>query len=221
MSREKSITLAKGFQLKGGVDSSLGLVIQYLQQIPENRIEVGKQTLTTRFLPFVLDKNDPNYLSIALTCATACESWARAIREYSGLPPGSIYSEVSGVQSYPLVSPAPLVKEISSSVEANELSTIKPDQEASSSIETNELSAIEPEENELDKFKQGLQNIVDHASGADEARKKLVQMQPKQEEDWTEEQWDLWDEYCNEQEVIIHKRQFGELSEQLRGGSKK
>ncbi len=218
MSREKSITLAKGFQLKGGVDSSLGLVIQYLQQIPENRIEVGKQTLTTRFLPFVLDKNDPNYLSIALTCATACESWARAIREYSGLPPGSIYSEVSGVQ-YPLVSPAPLVKEISSSVEANELSTIKPDQEAS--IETNELSAIEPEENELDKFKQELQEIVARASGADEARKKLVQMQPEEEEDWTEDQWDLWDEYCNEQEDIIHKRLFGELSEQLRGGSKK
>ena len=217
MSREKSITLAKGFQLKGGVDSSLGLVIQYLQQIPENRIEVGKQTLTTRFLPFVLDKNDPNYLSIALTCATACESWARAIREYSGLPPASIYSEVSGVQSYPLVSPVPLVKE--ASIEANELSTIKPDKEAS--IETNELPTIEPEENELDKFEQELKEIVDNASGADEARKKLVQMQPKQEEDWTEEQWDLWDEYTTKQEDIIHKQLFGELSEQLRGGSKK
>ena len=196
MSREKSITLAKGFQLKGGVDSSLGLVIQYLQQIPENRIEVGKQTLTTRFLPFVLDKNDPNYLSIALTCATACESWAKAIREYSGLPPGSIYSEVSGVQSYPLVSP---LKE-------------------ASSLETNELSEIEPEENELDKFKQKLQEIVDNASNVNEARKKLVQIQPEEEEDWTEEQWDLWDEYCNKQEDIIHQQLYGELSEQLRGG---
>ncbi len=199
MSREKSITLAKGFQLKGGVDSSLGLVIQYLQQIPENRIEVGKQTLTTRFLPFVLDKNDPNYLSIALTCATACESWAKAIREYSGLPPGSIYSEVSGVQSYPLVSP---LKE-------------------ASSLETNELSEIEPEENELDKFKQKLQEIVDNASNVNEARKKLVQIQPEEEEDWTEEQWDLWDEYCNKQEDIIHQQLYGELSEQLRGGSQK
>ena len=199
MSREKSITLAKGFQLKGGVDTSLGLVIQYLQQIPENRIEVAKQTLTTRFLPFVLDKNDPNYLSIALTCATACESWAKAIREYSGLPPASIYSEVSGVHSYPLVSP---LKE-------------------ASSLETNELSEIEPEENELDKFKQKLQEIVDNASNVNEARKKLVQIQPEEEEDWTEEQWDLWDEYCNKQEDIIHQQLYGELSEQLRGGSKK
>ena len=85
----------------------------------------------------------------------------------------------------------------------------------------NELSAIEPEVNELDKFKQKLQEIVDNASNVNEARKKLVQIQPEEEEDWTEEQWDLWDEYCNKQEDIIHQQLFGELSEQLRGGSKK
>ena len=196
MVKEKSLTVSEGLVLRGTLNTPLWKVIAYMQALPYNQTELARDTLISRYLPFVLDKNDPNYLSIAWTCATACESWARAIREYSGLPPGSIYSEVSGVQSYPLVSP---LKE-------------------ASSIETNELSAIEPEENELDKFKQELQEIVARASGADEARKKLVQMQPEEEEDWTEDQWDLWDEYCNEQEDIIHKRLFGELSEQLRGG---
>ena len=217
MVKEKSLTVSEGLVLRGTLNTPLWKVIAYMQALPYNQTELARDTLISRYLPFVLDKNDPNYLSIALTCATACESWARAIREYSGLPPASIYSEVSGVQSYPLVSPVPLVKE--ASIEANELSTIKPDKEAS--IETNELPTIEPEENELDKFEQELKEIVDNASGADEARKKLVQMQPKQEEDWTEEQWDLWDEYTTKQEDIIHKQLFGELSEQLRGGSKK
>ncbi len=199
MVKEKSLTVSEGLVLRGTLNTPLWKVIAYMQALPYNQTELARDTLISRYLPFVLDKNDPNYLSIAWTCATACESWARAIREYSGLPPGSIYSEVSGVQSYPLVSP---LKE-------------------ASSLETNELSEIEPEENELDKFKQKLQEIVDNASNVNEARKKLVQMQPEEEEDWTEDQWDLWDEYCNEQEDIIHKQLFGELSEQLRGGSKK
>ena len=216
MKKLKTLTVSKDIELKATVGTPLGRVIAYMQSLPYSQTELARETLMSRYLPFVIDKTDENHIHIVLTCALECESWARAIREYYGLPPASIYSEVSGVQSYPLVSPAPLVKEISSSVEANELSTIKPDQEAS--IETSELSAIEPEENELDKFKQELQEIVARASGADEARKKLVQMQPEEEEDWTEDQWDLWDEYCNEQEDIIHKRLFGELSEQLRGG---
>ena len=196
MVKEKSLTVSEGLVLRGTLNTPLWKVIAYMQALPYNQTELARDTLISRYLPFVLDKNDPNYLSIAWTCATACESWARAIREYSGLPPGSIYSEGSGVQSYPLVSP---LKE-------------------ASSIETNELSAIEPEENELDKFKQKLQEIVDNASNVNEARKKLVQIQPEEEEDWTEEQGDLWDEYCNKQEDIIHQQLYGELSEQLRGG---
>ncbi len=43
------------------------------------------QTLSARFLPFVMDRNDPNFEAIAIQCAEQCLSWARAIQQYASL----------------------------------------------------------------------------------------------------------------------------------------
>ena len=45
--------------------------------------ELASTTLQARFLPFVLDKNDPNFREIAIRCANECEAMGRAIREYA------------------------------------------------------------------------------------------------------------------------------------------
>ncbi|MGB5709577.1 MAG: hypothetical protein WBM44_01515 [Waterburya sp.] len=53
-------------------------------------------TLQSRFLPFVMAKDEPEFRSVAIRCATECEAWARAIREYAEL--GGIPARASMVR---------------------------------------------------------------------------------------------------------------------------
>ncbi len=36
-------------------------------------------------MPFVMDKNDPQFEAVAIQCAEQCLSWARAIQQYASL----------------------------------------------------------------------------------------------------------------------------------------
>ncbi len=194
--KQKRLTVGEGFELRSLSTSPLGQVINYLQTIPLNNSEMARNTLVSRFLPFTLDSSHPEYRSLALACAIECESWGRAIREYCGLPSAS-----TGVHSYPLVSsvtPAPSVSSTSL-------------MEESHSVVANQLPVIESDEDLLNKFKQELQAIVDSADGAYEAREKLRKLEPQQESDWTEEQWDLWEEYSSQQRSIVNRQMFGDL----------
>ena len=201
--RTEKLSIAKGLEIKASSTSSLGQIISYLHKMPSHNSELARVTLISRYLPFVLDPSDPHYRSRVLACAIECESWGRAIREYCGLPSAS-----TGVHSYPLVSsvtpvtPTPLIEE-------------------SNSVATNQLPVIESDEDLLNKFKQELQEIVDSASGAKEALEKLVELQPKQEEDWTEKQWDLWDEYSNKQQSIMYGQMFGDLGKTQKPATEK
>jgi hypothetical protein len=57
-----------------------------MQTLPINNQELVVQTLQMRFFSFTLDREDPNLVNFAIQCANECEAWARAIREYAGLP---------------------------------------------------------------------------------------------------------------------------------------
>ncbi|MDJ0903589.1 MAG: hypothetical protein QNJ55_32825 [Xenococcus sp. MO_188.B8] len=192
--KQKRLMVGEGLELRSNSTTPLGQVINYLQTIPLNNSEMARNTLISRFLPFTLDSSHPEYRSLALACAIECESWGRAIREYCGLPSAS-----TGVHSYPLVSS---VTPVSSTPVMGE----------SNSVVANQLPVIESDEDLLNKFKKELQGIVDSADGAYEAREKLRKMQPLQESDWTEDQWDLWDEYSSQQRSIIHRQMFGDLA---------
>ncbi len=75
----------KHIKLRANPDSGLGKCISYLQENPFNQQMLAAQTLEARFLPFVMDKNDPQFHGIAIQCAEQCLSWARAIQQYASL----------------------------------------------------------------------------------------------------------------------------------------
>ncbi len=64
-----------------------------------------------------------------------------------------------------------------------------------------------------------LQETVDSSSNVWEAQDKLAAMEPEDEEDWTEAQWELWNEYTTQQEKILDKQLLGDLAEQLKSSS--
>ena len=75
----------KHLKLRAASSSGLGRVITHLQQGSFNQQELASTTLQSRFLPFVMDRSEPEFRSVAIRCATECEAWARAIREYADL----------------------------------------------------------------------------------------------------------------------------------------
>ena len=75
----------KHLKLRANPDSGLGRCIAYLQEHPSPQQMLAAQTLEARFLPFVMDKNDPQFEAVAIQCAEQCLSWARAIQQYASL----------------------------------------------------------------------------------------------------------------------------------------
>lgn len=75
----------KHLKLRATPDSALGQVITHLQKGPVNQQELAAATLLARFLPFAMNKDDPQWRETAIRCATDCEAWVKAIREYAEL----------------------------------------------------------------------------------------------------------------------------------------
>lgn len=75
----------KHLKLRATPDSALGRVITHLQKGPVNQQELAAATLLARFLPFAIDRNDPQFREMAIRCANECEAWGRIIREYAEL----------------------------------------------------------------------------------------------------------------------------------------
>ena len=192
MAKEKRLTISEGLEVRGTANSDLGLVISYLQRSSMNKLSAARASLVSRFLPFALDQSDPDYRATALRCANECESWARAIREFSGLPSAS-----AGVHYAPLVTsvtPAPGISD-------------------SEAVGANELPVIDSDEVLLNSFEQKLREVVERASGAQEALDNLVKLEPQRESDWTEEQWDLWDKFSNQQQSLADGQVLGDLAQ--------
>ena len=75
----------KHLKLRAASTSGLGRVLAHLQLGPTNQQDLASITLQSRFLPFAMDRSEPEFRSVAIRCATDCEAWARAIREYAEL----------------------------------------------------------------------------------------------------------------------------------------
>ena len=75
----------KHLKLRAASTSGLGRVLTHLQLGPTKVHDLASITLQGRFLPFAMDRNEPEFRSVAIRCATECEAWARAIREYAEL----------------------------------------------------------------------------------------------------------------------------------------
>ncbi len=81
---EKAVS-DKHLKLRANPASRLGLTISYLQALDTDTTRIAGSTLESRFLPFTLDRHDPNWVGIAIQCAAECEAWAKAIRDYLAL----------------------------------------------------------------------------------------------------------------------------------------
>ena len=75
----------KHLKLRAASTSGLGRVLAHLQLGPTNQQDLASITLQSRFLPFAMDRSEPEFRSVAIRCANECEAWARAIREYAEL----------------------------------------------------------------------------------------------------------------------------------------
>ena len=188
MAKEKRLKIREGFELRCSVNSPLGEVISYLQKMPLNNLEMARGTLITRYLPFTLDLSKLEHRTTALACAIECESWGRAIREYCALPSASLSNPV----------PIPLAS-----------LSIPPSEENRSSLETEQVSESR-EEDELAKFRQMLQKIVNRSPSARDAKDRLIKLQPDNDESWSEAQWELWSELTAEQEAKVQKQLLGD-----------
>lgn len=87
---EKNKPHQKCLTVRALPDSLLGLTIDYIQQSQFNNQAAIEETVQARFLTFALDRNDPRFPKIAVQSAIECEAWAKAIREYAGLPATSV-----------------------------------------------------------------------------------------------------------------------------------
>ena len=84
----------KHLKLRAASTSGLGRVLAHLQQGPTNQQDLASITLQGRFLPFAMNKDEPEFRSVAIRCANECEAWARAIREYADLGEISVLPSV-------------------------------------------------------------------------------------------------------------------------------
>lgn len=75
----------KHLKLRARENDAVGLVITYMQSSLINQQDLASEVLRGRFLPFALDRDHPQFKEVAVSCANACESWAKAIREYAEL----------------------------------------------------------------------------------------------------------------------------------------
>ncbi len=215
MAKKRTTLTIKGIGvLDARCDTYLGKVIDYVKQTPlhQNNKGIAIEMLFARFLPLVLETNEPSNRAIAIECAIKCETWARVIRELWGLnEPIPTYPKVYSLPQ--IERDLPLTKDIPSNT--NTLSS------ETASAETGKLAPQElaARAKELEEFEQMLIEIVDSSSSVWSAKDKLVEMQPIDDEDWTEAQWDLWNKYTTKQEDIIDRQLLGDLASQLKGDS--
>ncbi|MGK7952332.1 MAG: hypothetical protein AB4368_26995 [Xenococcaceae cyanobacterium] len=200
MSETKRLKVTDNLDIRCTSDSWLGQIIDYMQNIPSNTNsrDLAIEMLFARYLPLILDKSSPSNRIVAMECAAKCDSWAKVIREVWGL------NETT--PAFPTVISLPQTEQGLSIGTDTSSNLVLPEEEIK-------------EKKELEKFSEMLQETVDSSSNAWEARDKLAAMEPENEEDWTEAQWELWNEYITQQENIIDKQMLGDLAEQLKSSS--
>ncbi len=200
MSETKRLKVTDSLDIRCTSDSWLGQIIDYMRTIPSNcsSRDLAIEMLFARYLPLILDKSSPSNRVVAMECAAKCDSWAKVIREVWGL------NETT--PAFPKVYSLPQTEQGLSIATDTSSNLVPPEEEVK-------------EKKELEKFSKMLQETVDSSSNVWSAQDKLAAMEPEDEEDWTEAQWELWNEYTTQQEEILNKQMLGDLAEQLKSSS--
>lgn len=90
----------KKLTLRGGTQTNLGKTISYVQNLGYAEAKAA-ETITSRYLPYALDLNDPTCRALAIQCAEQCLAWGRAIYRYMGWPgPDTASVDVSPVNHH-------------------------------------------------------------------------------------------------------------------------
>jgi hypothetical protein len=166
-------------------ESLLGQAVIYVQNSQFNNQAALEETFAARFLPFAIDKNRPDFQAIAIQCANQCESWARAIREYAGLTGDRLVNNSTNNPTRSLADStvraiAIQKKEVDKQSNNDDFPQIKPQNPVDAGAEV-KIS-------DLEQFELELEEIITNADSSKLALDALIDIQPDDEEDWTEEQ---------------------------------
>jgi hypothetical protein len=193
-SRMKTLNVA-GIKLRAKADSTVGQLIQYLQNKPNKNQDSALEVLMVRYLPFALSPDHEQYRDVAIECANQCEAWARAIREKAGLVNNSVISEAN---FYPLA-----VNNTDNFVQSTIQSSLANNQSDNNQFNKNQLN--------ISEFTAQLEKIVSEAGDPGVAYSRLVNLQPESEEEWSEEQWEIWNRITDEQADLEDRAMLGDF----------
>ena len=177
----RSFTPIPGLTLRGKTTTFFGMAISYARDNFPASVEMLKETILCRFLPFALSTDHPEFQVICLNCAIQLEAWARVIREYAGL---NVYSGQS------VVSAAPVLP-----VQNTELVT-------------NNLVADSNVSKRVD-LKKLIEELRQSNKPKEKCLEELVNIKPTNEDDWTDQQWQLWETESDSLQVEIKKARLG------------
>ena len=163
-------------------------LIEYLQRgssCLDGRQQV-EQIIEAFLLPLVLSPEDPNFKAVAVESLSRLKSQIEIIQSMTGISLASSYQPASipaPTQFQSVVSERPL------EVQANTES---------------ELSPLEELEATIDRFKQQLLDNIDPLV----ISQALTQIQPEEEESWTEEMWQIYDSFYEEVSQLEYQATF-------------
>mgnify|MGYP001801371104 CR=1 FL=1 len=91
---QKQCTLSFKVVLNGDESSDTGQLIEFLNSKSSSKNRIAINTLEARFLPLLLDKEDPLSMVCALDCLGKLEGFKQAIISYYGLEASHSHSPV-------------------------------------------------------------------------------------------------------------------------------
>lgn len=85
MPRKETTLNFKKTELRATPSSALGKVIDYLKASAVDNKQVFTELLMARYLPFVLDKDSPEYEEKVLNSINTLKAWILTIEQFSGI----------------------------------------------------------------------------------------------------------------------------------------
>ena len=96
--KKNTATTQKHLSLSSKGNEALSKTIAYLQNHPINTQVLAGSTILGRFLPFAIERDDPNFEALAVQCAKNCYAWGDAILAFAGLESVRVSSSTRNVR---------------------------------------------------------------------------------------------------------------------------
>lgn len=174
-------------------------LIEYLQQQSHclNGRQKIEQIVETFLLPLVVSPEDPNFKAIVVESLSRLKSQIEIIQVMTGV------SLFDNCQSGCLQLPNTTAQTFSPMTSQ---STVTEQQQDKSqiNIELKELTLFQKLEATIDGFKQQLKEGIDPLV----ISQNLTQIQPEEEESWTEQMWQIYDSFYEEVSQLEYQATF-------------